>query len=132
MLDFVFRPLRSALGVAEQEIERPIVESEREILDAVKAIREATESLERHVAVIEVLATSVRPLTDSVTELTSTMDSLVTMMAPMQQAEQEAQRVGHFFDRFRHKPEPGPGGISTSGEAAVAPPSPPEVDRPEG
>ena len=130
MLEFVFRPFRSALGLAEEEVERPIVEGEREILDAVKAIREATESLERHVAVIEVLATSVHPLTESVNQLTATMNSLVTMMAPMQQAEHEAERVGHLFGRFRHKPAAGPAAIPDSAEPAAARPVP-EPDRPD-
>jgi hypothetical protein len=116
MLDFFLRPLRSALGLAEQEISEPIVDTEREILGAVEAIHEATESIERHVEVIESLATSVGPLTESVNQLTSTMNDLVTMLAPMGRAEQGVEHASHevrHFLRFRrHRSAPPPDGPS--------------------
>jgi hypothetical protein len=105
MLDLFFKPLRSILGVAEQEAETlaPIEETEKQILDAVNALHEATESIERHVEVIEQLATSVDPLKDSVNNLTATMVDLVKVLAPLAAAEREAGKIEHFFGRHRHQ-----------------------------
>ncbi len=102
MLEFLFRPLRSVLGVAERELETPIVEAEREIIAAVEAIQRATESIEHHVEVIEGLATAVGPLTDSVNQLTKTLADVVTLLAPMAEAEHEVDRVKRFFGFSRH------------------------------
>ena len=121
MLDLFFRPLRSALGVAEQEMERPIVDAEHEILDAVRALHRVAESVERHVEVIEGLATSIDPLKKSVNDLTATMQELVTMIAPMGKAElgveHATEEVRHFLGFRRHKdaappevPPPAPAG----------------------
>jgi ABC-type transporter Mla subunit MlaD len=107
MFDFIFRPLRAALGAAEHEVSAPIAEGEHEILDTVTAIHRATESIEHHVQVIEGLATSVTPLTDSVNQLTATMRDLVAILAPMGEAEHDVehgvQRVEHFFGIGRHE-----------------------------
>jgi hypothetical protein len=111
MLDFVLRPLRSMLGVAEQDLVAPIEETrdiEAHILDAVDAIHHATASIEQHVAVIETLATSVAPLGASVDRLTDTMQELVKLMAPMGSAERGVKRVERFFGR-RHDEPAGPG-----------------------
>jgi cation transport regulator ChaC len=112
MLDFVTRPIRSILGVAEQEVVAPIQESrdiEAHILDAVHAIHSATASIEQHVEVIETLATSVAPLGASVDRLTDTMQELVQLLAPMGAAERRLGRVEHFFGRHRHEQQPGQG-----------------------
>ena len=109
MLDFLVRPLRSALGVAEHEAATPFAGTEREIVDAADAVHRAAEAIEHHVQVVEALATSVGPLTDSVNRLTETMTDLVTLLAPMAKAEQEAatverevKAVEHVFGLRRH------------------------------
>jgi hypothetical protein len=82
MLDFVTRPIRSALGLAKHEVVAPIQESrdiEAHILEAVHAIHSATASIEQHVEVIETLATSVAPFGASVDRLTDTMQDLVRL-----------------------------------------------------
>jgi hypothetical protein len=112
MLDFVTRPIRSILGVAEHEVVAPIQESrdiESHILDAVDAIHHATASIEQHVEVIETLATSVAPLGASVDRLTDTMQELVRLLAPMEAAERRVGRVEQFFGRHRHDQPPAPG-----------------------
>ena len=111
MLDFIARPIRSILGVAEHDVVAPVKETreiQAHILEAVDAIHHATASIERHVEVIETLATSVQPLGASVDRLTDTMQELVQMMAPMGAAEREVQNVEHFFGRRRHKEPPKP------------------------
>ena len=132
MLELLFRPIRSALGLAEREASAPVVEAEHEILDAVTAIHQATDSIERHVEVIERLATSIDPLKESVNQLTATMADLVGMLAPMGAAEQGVEHasdeVRHFLGFRRHKravapkpPPPAPThdaeGASPAGEA---------------
>ncbi len=104
-LDFLVRPLRSALGAAEHDLTVPLETAEREIIEAAGAIQRATESIERHVAVVEGLATSVGPLTNSVNQLTATMANLVTLLTPLAAAEREVQRVeGLFGLRRRRRP----------------------------
>lgn len=122
MIDQFFRPLRSVLGIAQQEMERPLAGAEHEILHAVRALHRVAESVEQHVAVIEGLATSIDPLKKSVNDLTATMQELVTLMAPMGKAElgveHAEQEVKHFLGFRRHK-----------NEAAVqAPPPAPAAD----
>jgi hypothetical protein len=111
MLEFLVRPLRSVLGVAEHEVETPLADTEREIVDAVNAIRLATESIEHHVAVIEGLATAIGPLTDSVNQLTKTLADVVVLLAPVAAAEHEVDEVRHFFGLRRGtkpaNPDPG-------------------------
>jgi hypothetical protein len=107
MLDFLLRPVRSVLGAAEQEVERPIAAPEHEILDTVEALRHTSESIEHHVEVIEGLATSVGPLTESVDRLTDTMRDLVQLLAPMAAAENEVHQAERFF-HLRRKPDPAP------------------------
>jgi len=112
MLDFLFGPLRSALGSAEREMAAPLLGPEHDIALGVGAIHRATESIERHVEVIEGLATSVGPLAESVNQLTATMADLVALLAPLAKTEHEVERVEHFLGFQRHpKPpaEPGPG-----------------------
>ncbi len=112
MLEFLVRPLRSALGVAEHEAVTPFETTEREIADAADALRRASDSVEHHIEVVEGLATAVGPLTDSVNRLTATMSDLVVLLAPMAKAEHEAAAVdrevravkGVF--RFRHRDKP--------------------------
>ena len=113
MLEFLVRPLRSALGLAEQQLVKPLAAPEHEILDAVHAIRAATESIEHHVQVIEGLALSVGPLTDSVNSLAASMAELVAMLAPIEKAERDVSRIEQFFGLHRQKQtgadaEPGP------------------------
>jgi hypothetical protein len=117
MLDFFFKPLRSIVGAAEQEVEtlEPIEDTEREILGAVKALERTTDSLEHHVEVIEQLATVVDPLTDSVIALNATMVDLVRVLAPLAAAEREVGKIEHFFGR-RHHSQP------------AAPPAPPPTE----
>jgi phage-related minor tail protein len=93
MLEFLVRPLRSALGVAEHEAVTPFETTEREIADAADAVRRASDSIEHHIEVVEGLATAVGPLTDSVNRLTATMSDLVVLLAPMAKAEHEAAAV---------------------------------------
>lgn len=107
MLDFLVRPVRSALGLAEHEVASPLEETAQDIDDAVAAIRRATESIDHHVAVIEVLATAVGPLAESVDRLNGTLTELVTILAPMAKAEQDVADVRHFFGR-RRRPAPMP------------------------
>ena len=66
MLDFVFRPLRSALDVGERLISKPLEEPEHDLSVIVDASHLAADSIEHHLEVIEGLATSVEPLNDSV------------------------------------------------------------------
>jgi hypothetical protein len=103
MLDFLLRPLRSALSVAGREMSAPVVDAEREVGGAVNAIQQTTDSIERHVEVIEGLATSVGPLTESVNRLTETMAELVALLAPMGTAERGVEHVEHFFGLHRHR-----------------------------
>lgn len=105
MLEFIVRPLRSALGVAEHEVVTPVGRAERDIGDAVNAIHRAADSIDHHVEVIEGLATSVGPLTDSVNGLTETMAELVKLLAPMASAERDVERVEHMFG-FRRRRRP--------------------------
>jgi methyl-accepting chemotaxis protein len=109
MLDFVTRPLRSVLGVAEHDVVESVRETrdiEANMLGAVEAIENATASIERHVEVIETLATSVDPLRGSVDRLTDAVQELVAILAPVAEAEHEMQRVGRFFGRHHHDPPP--------------------------
>jgi hypothetical protein len=109
MLDFLSRPLRSALGMAEQEMTAPLQSAEREVVEAAGAIHRATESIERHVEVVEGLATSVGPLTESVNQLTATMAELVKILGPLALAEREVQQVERLFRmprRRRQAPPP--------------------------
>jgi len=111
MLEFVVRPLRSILGVAEHEMASPLADTEREVVEAVNAIRRATESIERHVEVIEGLATAIGPLTESVNQLTRTLADVTALMAPIESAEHEVDRVKQFFGlRRREKPAEPPTG----------------------
>jgi hypothetical protein len=105
MLEILFRPLRSALGVAEHEATAPLAEPERELVDAVQAIHRAADSIDHHVQVIEGLATSVGPLTDSVDRLTATMADLTAILAPLGKAEHE---VGQIERRFGFRRRQGP------------------------
>src|SRR5690348_12057525 len=107
MLDFLARPLRSALGFAEHEAVRPVVGAEHEIAEASRAAHRIADSIEQHIQVVEGLATSIGPLTESVNQLTKTMADLVTLLAPMAAAEHEVERVEHLFGfRRRRKPTP--------------------------
>ncbi len=110
MLEFVIRPIRSALGGTEHDVVESVREArdiEANMLDAVHAIEHATASIEHHVEVIETLATSVDPLRASVDRLTDTMQELVAMLAPMGAAGHEAHRIGRFFGRHHHDDQPG-------------------------
>jgi hypothetical protein len=109
MLEYLVRPLRSVLGVAEHEIATPLTDAEREIVAAVEAIQRATESIEHHVEVIEGLASTVGPLTESVNQLTKILADAVALLAPVADAEQEVERAKRFFGLHRQaKPaEPG-------------------------
>ncbi len=109
MLDFVFRPLREALGATEHEVVGVVRETrdiEGSMLAAVRAIENATASIEQHVATIETLATSIDPLRASVDRLSDTVGELVMILAPLGAAEHEVQRLGRLFARRRHE-EPG-------------------------
>ena|SRR5947209_1637640 len=108
MLEFLVRPLRSALGVAEHEVAAPVVRSEHEIHDAVAAIHRVADSLDRHLEVVEGLATSVGPLGESVDRLTATVDELVKLLAPMGAAERDVERVEHLFGFRRRRRPPAP------------------------
>lgn len=108
MLELFLRPIKSALGVVEQEVSTPLADTEREIVDAANALHRASDSIEHHVEVIEGLATSVGPLTDSVNQLTTTMVDLVSLLAPMGKAEQGVEHVEHFFGFHRHQEPPAP------------------------
>ena len=109
MFEFVIGPIRSVLGVTEQEIVESVHDArdiEANMLDAVQAIENATNSIEHHVEVIETLATSVDPLRASVDRLTDTMQELVAVLHPMAAAEHEAHRIGRFFGRHHHDDRP--------------------------
>jgi hypothetical protein len=123
MLDFFFKPLRSIVGAAEQEVEtlKPIEETERELLGAVKALERTTDSLEHHVEVIEQLATSVDPLKDSVNNLNATMVDLVKVLAPLAAAERDVGKIEHFFGRRRHAAEATPAAPPTQPATAPVP-----------
>src|ERR1700744_3818893 len=95
MLEFLVRPLRSALGVAEHDAATPVESTEREIAGAADGARRISDAIEHHIEVVEGLATAVGPLTDSVNQLTATMTDLVTLLAPMAKAEHEAAAVEH-------------------------------------
>ncbi len=95
MLDFPFRPLRSALDVGERVISKPLEEPEHELTVIVDAIHRTADSIEHHVEVIEGLATSVEPLKDSVNNLNATMIELVALLAPMASAGRGMQDVEH-------------------------------------
>jgi hypothetical protein len=113
MLGFLTRPIQSVLGGTERDLVDSIKEThevEANLLDAVHAIEKATDSIERHVEVIETLATSVDPLRASVDRLTDTLAELVTMMAPIEAAERDVQRVGRIFGRHRHDEPPADAG----------------------
>ena len=116
MFDFFARPLRSALGIAEQEVTAPILDAEREIVAAAAALERATKSIEHHVEVVEGLATSVGPLTESVNQLTATMANLVTLLGPLAAAEHEVQRAERLFGLRRRRR---PGGDGQAGGAAT-------------
>jgi hypothetical protein len=103
MFEFLARPLRSVLGIAERQVAAPLEETERKIVEAAGAIQRATESIERHVEVVEGLATSVGPLTESVNRLTETMANLVTILGPLAAAEHEVQRAERLFGLRRRR-----------------------------
>ena len=102
MLDFVFRPLRSALDVGERVISKPVEEPEHELSVIVEAIHRVADSIEHQVEVVEGLATSVGPLKDSVNNLNATMIELVALMAPMAPAEHGVKDVEHGVDDAEH------------------------------
>ncbi len=102
MLDFVFRPLRSALDVGERVISKPLEQPEHDLTVTVGAIHRVADSIERHVEVIEGLATSVEPLKESVNNLNATMVDLVSLMAPMASAEQGVEHVEHGVKDVEH------------------------------
>ena len=102
MLEFLVRPLRSALGVAEHEVVSPVGRVEHDMADAVNAVHRAAEAIEHHIEVVEGLATSVGPLTESVNQLTETMGDLVRLLAPMAAAEHDVERVERLFS-FRRR-----------------------------
>jgi hypothetical protein len=108
MLDFLARPLRSVLGVAEHEVVSPLEGTERDLLDAARAIERATESIERHVEVIEGLATSIGPLTDSVNRLEQTLGDLVVLLAPVAKAEHGVETIEHLVHLHRRAEPEGP------------------------
>jgi hypothetical protein len=105
MLEFLARPIRSALGFAEYEATRPVAQAEREISEAAAAVHRVAESIERHIEVVEGLAGSVGPLTESVNQLTETMTALVTLLSPMAAAEHDVERVERLL-RFRRRRKP--------------------------
>lgn len=107
MLEFLARPVRSALGFAEYEAARPVAGAEREIAQASSAVHRVADSIEQHIQVVEGLAASVGPLTESVNRLTETMSDLVTLLAPMAAAEHEVEQVERLFGFRRHR-KPGP------------------------
>ncbi len=110
MLEFLTRPIQRVLGVTEHDVVESLRETrdiEANMLGAVQAIENATASIERHIEVIETLATSVDPLRASVDRLTDTLQQLVVMLAPVEAAEQDMQRVGRLFRRHRHDEPPG-------------------------
>lgn len=114
MLEFLARPLRSALGVAEYQATRPVAAAEHEISQASGALHRVAESIERHIEVVEGLAGAVGPLTESVNRLTETMSELVTLLSPMAAAEHEVQRVERLFGfRRRHRPPNSPSSSDT-------------------
>lgn len=102
VLDFVLKPVRSAVGALNRDALEPLEDTERETLGAVEAIERATQSLEHHVEVIESLATSVGPLTESVDRLNDSVRALVEVLAPLAAAEHEVQRAEHGAERVEH------------------------------
>lgn len=109
MLDFVFRPLRSLIGLTEREVvqETRIAETEGHILGAVQAIRSTTESIEHQVEMIDQLASAVGPLTESVNQLNATMTDLVAVLHPLATAERDVHRLGRLFSRHHDDPSGG-------------------------
>ena len=99
MLGFITRPVRSALGMTENDLVESVHvarDVQADMLGAVQAIENATNSIERHVEVIETLATSVDPLRASVDRLTDTMQELVALMAPMGESSTECTASGAY------------------------------------
>jgi hypothetical protein len=101
MLDFLVRPLRSALGVAEHDAVTPFESTEREIAGAADAARRVSDAIEHHIEVVEGLATAVGPLTESVNRLNETMTNLVVLLAPMASAEHEVAEAEHEITALR-------------------------------
>jgi hypothetical protein len=123
MLDFFARPVRSVLGVAEQEAAKPVGAIEHEILEAVRAIHRVADALEHQVQTVDGLAAAVPTLTRSVNNLNETMTALVTLLAPMAAAEREVQHVERFLG-FRRRKHAHP----SATPAAGAPPPPEPTD----
>ena len=107
MLDFLARPIRSALGFAEHEATRPIVGAEHEIAEASNAAHRVADSIEKHIQTVEGLAASIGPLTQSVDRLTEAMTDLVKLLGPLAAAEHEVEHVERLFG-FRRRPRPTP------------------------
>jgi hypothetical protein len=111
LLDALTGPLRSVLGVAEDEVVQhsPLHETEeleQELKGAVTAIHRAADSMEQHVAVVETLAASVPALTSSVNSLVAELNSLLKVIAPVAAVEKDVERVEGFFRRRgRREPE---------------------------
>ncbi len=115
MLEFLARPIRSALGVAEYQATRPVAAAEHEIAQASGALHRVADSIERHIEVVEGLAGSVGPLTESVDRLTATMSDLVALLSPMAAAEHEVQEVERLFGFWRRRrPPTSPGRSDTT------------------
>jgi hypothetical protein len=108
VLDFLARPLRSALGLAEYEATRPVAGAEHEMAQASSAFHRVADSIEHHIEVVEGLAASVGPLTESVNHLTETMSALVELLAPMAAAEHEVEQVERLFGFRRRRKTPPP------------------------
>ncbi len=108
MLEFLVRPLRSALGVAEHEVVTPVGRVEHDMADAVNAVHRAAEAIEHHIEVVEGLATAVGPLAESVNQLTDTMGDLVKLLAPMAVAEHDVERVERVFGFRRRRNQVAP------------------------
>ena len=102
MLDFVFRPLRSALDVGERVISKPPEEPEHELSVIVDAIHRTAGSIDHQVEVIDGLAASVEPLKDPVNNLNATMIELVALLAPRASAELGIQDVQHGAHDVEH------------------------------
>ncbi len=114
-LDLFTAPLRSLLGVAEQDaVRRSPLHEAAELQDrweeAVSELHRAADSMERHVAVVETLAQSVPALTDSVNALVRELNGLLTVVAPIAGAEREVSRVEHLFGRRKRPDESTPAG----------------------
>jgi hypothetical protein len=106
MLEFLARPIRSALGVAEYQATRPVQAAEHEIAQSSGALHRVADSIERHIEVVEGLARSVGPLTESVNQLTQTMADLVALLSPMAAAERQVQQVERLFGFRRRRKAP--------------------------